>query len=140
MRSCRRICFGAYVGAALAAIRSASNRLRRHAYERRGSCTVDNSLLRSRPGRGSDPAHLPKSIVLQGFSDILEVRMSMGRIRITLAAAALVGFAAPIAADTLLIDRVAREQAVSEPTQGMDMDTVLARFGEPAQRFDPVGG
>jgi hypothetical protein len=59
---------------------------------------------------------------------------------LAVAAAALVGFAAPAAADTLLIDRVAREGAVTEPTRGMDMDAVLARYGEPATRFDPVGG
>lgn len=59
---------------------------------------------------------------------------------LALAAAALAGYTAPVAADTLLIDRVAREQAVSEPTQGMTMDSVLARFGEPATRFEPVGG
>jgi hypothetical protein len=59
---------------------------------------------------------------------------------LALAAAVLAGFAAPVAADTLLIDRVAREGAVTEPTRGMDMDDVLARYGEPATRFDPVGG
>ena len=48
--------------------------------------------------------------------------------------------AAPVAADTLLIDRVQRENAAAEPTRGMTMDTVRSRYGEPAQRFEPVGG
>ena len=63
-----------------------------------------------------------------------------GTIRIALAFAALAGLPASASADTLLIDRVQREGAATEPTRGMTMDTVRARFGEPAQRFNPVGG
>jgi hypothetical protein len=63
-----------------------------------------------------------------------------GTFRIALACAALLGAVGPVAADTLLIDRVQREAAIAKPTNGMTMDQVLARFGEPAQRFAPVGG
>lgn len=54
-----------------------------------------------------------------------------------LAALALAG---PATADTLLIDRVERAADLPRPTQGLSMDDVRARYGEPVAQFAPVGG
>ena len=51
-------------------------------------------------------------------------------------AATLVAPSVP--ADTLLIDRAQAEYG--HPSRGMSMDAVLARYGEPARRYAPVGG
>lgn len=64
----------------------------------------------------------------------------MKRAATCLVALALMAPAGGIHADTLLIDRVQREAAVERPTRGMNMDAVLARFGEPQSRHAPVGG
>lgn len=50
------------------------------------------------------------------------------------------GALAPAMADTLLVERVEREQMVATPTRGSSMDQVLASFGEPQARAAPVGG
>ena len=49
--------------------------------------------------------------------------------------------AAPVAvADTLLVDRVQNEAAVTLPTRGSSMSQVQAKFGAPAQKLAPVAG
>jgi hypothetical protein len=60
----------------------------------------------------------------------------------TLTFAALLGtFAGSVAqADTLLVDRVEREQSMPRPSRGISMDQVIARYGEPSERMAPVGG
>ena len=42
--------------------------------------------------------------------------------------------------DTLLIERVAEESAMTLPARGMSMQDVEARFGAPADKLDPRGG
>ncbi len=42
-------------------------------------------------------------------------------------------------ADTLLVNAVASDATVQSPARGMNMDQVLAQFGEPSQRLGPVG-
>ena len=54
--------------------------------------------------------------------------------------AALVASAAPALADTLLVERVAREDRAAKPARGQSMDTVRARFGAPSEELAPVGG
>lgn len=49
-------------------------------------------------------------------------------------------FAPRADADTLLIDRVHRENTQSMPTRGMRMPAVVAQYGEPASKSGPVGG
>ena len=54
---------------------------------------------------------------------------------------AFAAFAGPVAADTLLIDRVERDVAADDrPTRGMTMSQVRARFGEPKAELGTVGG
>jgi hypothetical protein len=43
-------------------------------------------------------------------------------------------------ADTLLIERVAREDRATMPTRGQTMAMVRARFGAPNEELPPVGG
>jgi len=43
-------------------------------------------------------------------------------------------------ADTLLIDRVHREDAMAMPDRGMSMAQVESRFGAPKEKMAPVGG
>ena len=43
-------------------------------------------------------------------------------------------------ADTLLIDRVQAEAAVTLPTRGSSMSQVQSRFGAPAQKLAPISG
>ncbi len=43
-------------------------------------------------------------------------------------------------ADTLLIDRVHREQAFHLPTRGLSMAQVESRYGAPTSRLSPAGG
>lgn len=52
---------------------------------------------------------------------------------------ALLSLAAPAAAETLLVERVAQEQGAL-PARGTGMAEVRARFGEPASRMEPAGG
>lgn len=47
--------------------------------------------------------------------------------------------AAAANADTLLVDRVERNQAAAVPNRGSTMSQVEAQFGAPAQKFDAVG-
>jgi hypothetical protein len=54
--------------------------------------------------------------------------------------AGLTGVPAPARADTLLIERVAREDRAAKPVCGQTMATVRARFGAPAEELPPVGG
>jgi hypothetical protein len=51
----------------------------------------------------------------------------------------LLALAAPVAAETLLVERVAQE-AGALPARGASMADVRARFGEPASRMEPAGG
>jgi hypothetical protein len=62
--------------------------------------------------------------------------------RLALLAALALGtsIAPPAHADTLLIDRVHRENTQSMPTRGMLMSAVAAQYGEPASKSGPVGG
>lgn len=46
----------------------------------------------------------------------------------------------PVQAQTLLVDRVRAERAVSEPTRGMTMAQVQARYGAPKSKLEPRGG
>jgi hypothetical protein len=55
-------------------------------------------------------------------------------------ALALFGASGTVAADTLLIERLQQESTASRPARGILMSQVLARFGEPTSRIDPVGG
>lgn len=48
-------------------------------------------------------------------------------------------FAAPAAAETLLVERV-REEPASLPARGMAMADVQARYGQPTERLEPRGG
>lgn len=57
-----------------------------------------------------------------------------------LLSAGALAFAVPVAAETLLIERVGAEAAGSAPTRGQSMAQVEARFGAPSQRLDPRGG
>lgn len=41
--------------------------------------------------------------------------------------------------DTLLVESVESAPDVARPAHGMTMDSVLAQYGEPAQRSGPVG-
>ena len=53
---------------------------------------------------------------------------------------ALVLSSTSISAQTLLVDRVRAESAVSEPMRGMTMTQVEARYGAPQSKLDPRGG
>jgi hypothetical protein len=59
--------------------------------------------------------------------------------RPVLLATLLLALAAPAAAETLLVERVAQESGAL-PARGMTMADVRARFGEPASRLEPAGG
>lgn len=54
--------------------------------------------------------------------------------------AGLSGVPAEVRADTLLVERVAREDRTAKPVRGQTMATVRARFGAPAEELPPVGG
>jgi len=58
-------------------------------------------------------------------------------ILILLAAFAVCGVAQ---ADTLLVERANQKPAVAQPTRGLSMGEVEARFGAPQERLDPRGG
>ena len=58
----------------------------------------------------------------------------------TLALALAVLAPAVATADTLLIDRVQAEAAVSLPSRGSSMDQVQSRFGAPSQKLAPISG
>ncbi|GAA5008604.1 hypothetical protein FNZ56_03150 [Pseudoluteimonas lycopersici] len=47
---------------------------------------------------------------------------------------------APVAAETLLVERVQQENHAAMPARGMSMAQVQARFGAPSDRLDPRGG
>ncbi|WP_222564370.1 hypothetical protein [Novilysobacter antarcticus] len=53
---------------------------------------------------------------------------------------ALIAFAAPASADTLLIERAEQLNQAAVPARGASMAQVEARYGAPAQRLDPRGG
>lgn len=59
---------------------------------------------------------------------------------VALAAALLGAWPTMARADTLLIERVAREDRAAKPARGQSMDTVRARFGAPTEELSPVGG
>ena len=59
--------------------------------------------------------------------------------RPALLASLLLAFAAPVAAETLLVERVAQETGPL-PARGASMADVRARFGEPSSRMEPAGG
>lgn len=71
--------------------------------------------------------------------------LSMKPIRVLLAAAlGAVLFAAPVMAETLLIEAISEEPAnapggLPRPTNGMSMSQVEQRFGAPKERSAPVG-
>lgn len=46
----------------------------------------------------------------------------------------------PVAAETLLVQRVAEEANIALPARGLTMAQVESRFGAPAERLDPRGG
>lgn len=52
----------------------------------------------------------------------------------------LAGIAPKTLADTLLVERVARQDTAMLPKRGMSMATVRARFGEPTEILAAVGG
>ena len=43
-------------------------------------------------------------------------------------------------ADTLLVERAQQKPAVAQPTRGLSMGEVEARFGTPQEKLDPRGG
>jgi hypothetical protein len=47
--------------------------------------------------------------------------------------------ASAVVADVLVVDHVAGTTATEKPGNGMSMDDVLARFGQPMERLAPVG-
>ena len=51
-----------------------------------------------------------------------------------------VSAAAPVCAETLLIDRVQQERGATLPSRGMTMAQVEHQFGVPGDRLDPRGG
>jgi hypothetical protein len=53
---------------------------------------------------------------------------------------AVLALAGAASAETLLVDRVQQEPAMSMPMRGMSMDQVQQRFGSPSDRLDPRGG
>ena len=53
---------------------------------------------------------------------------------------AILAFAGPASAETLLIERVQEENKAAMPARGMTMQQVEARFGAPSDRLDPRGG
>jgi hypothetical protein len=55
-------------------------------------------------------------------------------------ALALAFLAPAAAAETLLIERVQSEAAVTLPSRGSSMAQVQSRFGEPSQKLSPVSG
>jgi hypothetical protein len=48
--------------------------------------------------------------------------------------------ATPVAAETLLIQRVGAEAGISLPARGMTMSQVERKFGAPKERLEPRGG
>ena len=64
----------------------------------------------------------------------------MPRLPVLLSFAAALAFAAPVAADTLLVERVQQEPAAQLPARGMGMAEVEARFGAPTEKLEPRGG
>jgi hypothetical protein len=46
----------------------------------------------------------------------------------------------PVAAETLLVERVTEEANTALPARGLTMTQVESRFGAPAERLDPRGG
>ena len=48
-------------------------------------------------------------------------------------------FSINIQADTLMIDRIAQEQAMSMPARGLTMNQVIKQYGEPKVKKDAVG-
>lgn len=64
----------------------------------------------------------------------------MSHVLKSLSVAALLALAGAASAETLLVDRVQRENHAAMPTRGMSMAQVEARFGAPTERLDPRGG
>ena len=65
----------------------------------------------------------------------------MRRIPLALAVLALSAALAPLAsAQTLLVDRVQQESAMTLPSRGMSMAEVERRFGAPTERLGDAGG
>ena len=62
----------------------------------------------------------------------------MARFRLLLALVALLGLAAPAAADVLIIDKLEQARATL-PDRGTSMAQVQANFGVPASKSGPVG-
>ena len=58
----------------------------------------------------------------------------------TLALSLALLFSAAAEADTLLIDRVQREDNMAMPARGMSMSQVESRYGAPQEKVAPVGG
>jgi len=52
----------------------------------------------------------------------------------------LTGVPGATRADTLLVERVAREDRAAKPVRGQTMATVRTRFGAPTEELPPVGG
>ena len=63
----------------------------------------------------------------------------MKTLNAALLAAIVLGGPIPAIADVLLVDSIDRAGASSRPTNGMSMDSVRSRFGEPQQMQGPVG-
>jgi hypothetical protein len=58
----------------------------------------------------------------------------------TLILLALLALCGGAQADTLLVERANQQPAVAQPTRGLSMAEVEARFGAPQERLDPRGG
>ena len=58
---------------------------------------------------------------------------------LALGALALTAAVLPASADVLLIEEVRQAEQMQLPANGMDKDTVRARFGAPEQVHSPVG-
>jgi len=52
----------------------------------------------------------------------------------------MAGIAPQSFADTLLVERVARQSAVTLPARGQSMNKVRAQFGEPTEVLAAIGG
>ena len=59
---------------------------------------------------------------------------------LSLAAGLLLQAPSPALADTLLIDRVKKQQGLPLPTRGTNMRQVEAQFGAPQHKHAPVAG
>lgn len=69
----------------------------------------------------------------------MSLRMLSVSVLSVLAVAVLTSASTPVAADTLLIQRVERAKQSTLPRRGSLMSEVEARYGAPTERIDAVG-